>query len=220
MTPAYNRLIDGLAADLPPVRRLWSPWIRAVFWMVCTVAIGLLLVGPSEIGVAVGRFAAAADLGCVAAGAALAAFLGAVAACLLCLPDRSPAWAWLPVPGVLIWLFGSVLGCMRPVAVPGLPPASAIESLGCGLHILGAAVPFAALLLVMVRRAAPLRPRLTYGIAGVAAAFGGLTALCFDHPFSTTPLDAGLHGAAMAVVIGVCCGLSRAGLKVRPFNNL
>ena len=71
------------------------------------------------------------------------------------------------------------------------------------LFILGVSVPLSALMLVMLRRAYPLRPNLTAALAGLSAAGAAATLLAFFHPFNPAATDLTVHAAAVGGVIGL-----------------
>jgi hypothetical protein len=88
--------------------------------------------------------------------------------------------------------------------------ASAAESAACVLFIGGVAIPFALLLVEVVRRGHPLRPRLTGALVGLAAGASAATLLALFHPFRPSLPDFAVHVAALAAVIAVCAGAGRA----------
>jgi hypothetical protein len=198
---AYDRLIRDLATDLKPVRRLRPPSVRALAWLAVVVAMAIVLATIGDLSALGHRLAATPDMWLAAAGSALTAILAAVAAFQLSLPDRSRAWALLPLPAALLWIIASGVGCLRVWFVPGTHAADLSEERDCLLFIVGLSVPLSALLIVMLRRACPLRPALTAAIAGLAAAAGAATLLIFFHPFDASATDLAVHVFAVTLVI-------------------
>ena len=98
-----SRLIGDLSADLTPVRRLAPPWLRAVYWLLAVLGLALVLIAIRI----VFNWNSAAEVdpyvipGALASG--ITAFLAAFAAFELSLPDRSSAWALLPLPAFAVW---------------------------------------------------------------------------------------------------------------------
>jgi hypothetical protein len=127
--------------------------------------------------------------------------LSAVAAFQLCLPDRSPLWALLPLPAALLWIGASGAGCLRTWLVPGTHAADLNDSKDCLVFILALSVPLSALLLGMLRRGHTLRPGLTAAVAGFASASAAATLLVFFHPYDASATDVVVHAVAVALVI-------------------
>jgi hypothetical protein len=83
------------------------------------------------------------------------------------------------------------------------------QSSHCFFFILAVGVPLAALLAWRLRRASPLRPRLTAALGAVGIA--GLSAfiLQFFHPFDVTVMDLATHLAAVLVIIAAMAAAGR-----------
>ena len=197
---SHEHLIATLASGLEPVRRLPPPAVRAFEFMAMVGAATIILAWLSDL-TAVERLLATTDMWLAAVGSTLTAALAALAAFHLCLPDRSPAWALLPLPPALIWVAASGLGCLRATLLPGTHDAGLSESRDCLVFILAVSAPLSAVLLVMLRRGFSLRPRLTAALGGLAAASAAATLLNFLHPFDATASDLAVHAAAVILVI-------------------
>jgi hypothetical protein len=196
-----DKLIESLAARLQPVRPMHSPLLRALLWLAVVGAAGALLVlreGGAGIfmqrialpRVAVENFATA-----------LTAICAIIAAFELSVPGRSPRWAVMPVPPLLLWLGASGLGCLQNGLSLHRTDGFAGESPHCFAFIALASVPLAAGLFWMLRRARPIAPLpvAALGTLGVAASAAFL--LQFFHPFDVTLIDLTLHLAAIALVM-------------------
>ena len=168
--PSPDALIEMLAADLRPVRRLAPPSLRALGWLAAVGALAAALACFADLGALARRLATAPDMWLAVVGSTLTVVLAAVAAFQTSLPDRKPAWALLPLPGLLLWIGASGLGCLRAWIVPGMHAASPAETRGCLVFILGVSMPLSVLLVAMLRRGYPLRPNLTAATGGLAAA--------------------------------------------------
>ena len=198
---AHERLIEELATDLRPVRRLRPPGLRALAWLAVVGASAAGLAAVSDLGAVRDRLVAVPDTWLALAGSVLTAVLAAVAAFQLGLPDRRPAWALLPLPAAALWLAASGLGCLRSWTLPGAYPASPSDTMDCLAFILGLSAPLSALLVLMLRRAATLQPGLTAAMAGLASAAAAATLLTVVHPFDASAVDLAVHvGAVLAVV--------------------
>jgi len=192
-------LVEALAADLTPVRRLAPPSLRVLFWLAIVAAIAIALAMFCDLGAMTRRFTAAPDLWFAAAGSMLTAVLAAVAAFQLSLPDRKPVWALLPLPAAVLWIGASGIGCLRGVAETH--PAWLDESERCSTFILGISIPLSILLIVMLRRGCSLRPNLTAIVGGLACASAAATLLNFVHPYDAAASDLAVHAFAVGIVI-------------------
>ena len=198
---AHERLIEELATNLRPVRRLRPPGLRALAWLAVVGASAAGLAAVSDLEAVRHRLLAVPDMWLALAGSVLTAVLAAVAAFQLGLPDRRPAWALLPLPAAALWFAASGLGCLRSWALPGAHPASLSDTMDCLAFILSLSAPLSALLVLMLRRAATLQPSLTAAVAGLASAAAAATLLTFVHPFDASAVDLAVHvGAVLAVV--------------------
>jgi hypothetical protein len=198
---AHERLIRDLATDLAPVRRLRPPSVRALAWLAVVVATAIVLAMIADLSALGHRLIAAPDMWLAVTGSALTAILAAIAAFQLSLPDARRAWALLPLPAALLWIVASGVGCLRAWFVPGTHAADLSEARDCLIFIVGLSVPLSALLIIMLRRACPLQPGLTAGIAGLASAAAAATLLNFFHPFDAAATDLAVHIFAVALVI-------------------
>jgi hypothetical protein len=197
----HEDLIHGLIADLAPVRRLPPPGRRALLWLAVVTALALMLAAIADRPAVALRLTAAPDMWLGAIGSALTMVLAAIAAFQLSLPDRSPLWAWLPLPAALLWLGASGAGCLRVWLVPGTHAAILDDSKDCIAFILALAIPLSALLLGMLRRGHTLRPGLTAAVAGFASASAAATLLVLFHPYDASATDVVVHVVAVALVI-------------------
>jgi hypothetical protein len=199
----HDDFIHSLAADLKPVRPLPPPGRRALLWLALVGALAFMLAAVADRPAVAARLAAAPDLWLAASGSALTMVLAAIAAFQLSLPDRSPLWALLPLPAVLLWLGASGAGCLRAWLVPDTHAAVLDDTKDCLAFILALSIPLSALLLGMLRQGYTLRPGLTAMVAGFASAAAAATLLVFFHPYDASATDVVVHVAAVALVIVV-----------------
>jgi hypothetical protein len=197
----HEDLIRSLVAELAPVRRLPTPGRRALLWLAVVAALAFMLAAIADRPAVTLRLAAAPDMWLAAIGSALTMVLAAIAAFQLSLPDRSPLWAWLPLPAALLWLGASGAGCLRMWLVAGTHAAVLDDSKDCIAFILALAIPLSALLLGMLRRGHTLRPGLTAAVAGFASASAAATLLVLFHPYDASATDVVVHVVAVALVI-------------------
>jgi hypothetical protein len=176
-----DEFIKRLAADLQPVRPLRPPWARAVLWLgialpyVAAVVWGkLMMIDAAQIGADARFMVEQAATLATALTAAIAAFRSVIPGFdrrVLLLP-LAPLGLWLASVGhgcVQDWLrFGADGLTIRP-DWDCLPPATVI-----GI------VP-AIVLVLMLRKGAPLRPRMTLALAALAVASVANFGLQFAH---------------------------------------
>ena len=117
------------------------------------------------------------------------------------MPDRRVLWAWLPVPGLALWLAASGLGCLRTWIAPGTQVAGLHQADDCLIFIIGFSIPLSALLIVLLRRADPLRPVLTAMLVGLASAAASASLLEICHAYDAAATDLLTHAVAVGVVI-------------------
>jgi hypothetical protein len=197
----HEHLIQHLAADLTPVRRLRSPSVRALGWLTVVAGIAILLGMFADMSAIGARLAASPDMSLAVVGSAATAVFAAFAAFQLSLPDSPRLWAALPLPAALLWVAASGFGCLRTWFVTGTHAADLSEARDCLLFIVVLSVPLSALLVVMLRRACPLQPGLVALIAGLAVAAAAATLLNFFHPFDAAAIDLTGHAVAVTLVI-------------------
>jgi hypothetical protein len=193
-------LISSLARDLKPVKRLPPPGRRALLWLVVVALLAAIFVAVfADMDVFMHR-AADPKLALELAGTFLTGILAVLAAFELSVPDRSAAWALLPLPSFLLWIGSSGYSCWRHWLTLGPQGWEVGESAHCFAWILGFGVPLAIALLVVLRKARPLAPFRVAAMAGLGVASLSAFLLQFFHPFDVTFMDLGLHLAGVAVV--------------------
>ena len=200
-TSRHDALIRELSAGLSDVRRLPPPVLRALGWLLVVAALGLGLAQISDVTAMRERLLGAPDMWLAASGSALTALLSVLAAFETSVPGRSRWWPLLPAPGVLLWLGASGAGCLRAWAVPASQDPSLVQERACLVFIVCVSLPLSLLLGIMLRRAHPLRPGLTAGLGGLAAAGAAATLLNLFHPYDAALSDLLVHLAAVALVV-------------------
>jgi hypothetical protein len=186
---------------LSPVRRLRRPVPRALLWLLAPLAIGGGLALTANWHAFMVRFMGTADLRFAMIASALTAILAAIATFELSLPDRSPAWALLPLPPLLAWVGASGMGCLRDWIAPGTRIADMHDAEHCFYSILMFSVPLSILLVAMLRRARPLRPGPVTLLGGLTVASAAATLLWIVHPYDAAATDLLMHLAAVLLVV-------------------
>jgi hypothetical protein len=201
-TDDISRLIGDLSADLKPVRRLPPPWLRALVWLGVVLVVALFLVATRTLLPALGIIGNDPFMLPGAYASLATAALAAIAAFELSLPDRSDAWIWLPLPALVVWIVLNGLGCLATLAIPGAQ-TTPFQFLVCLSLLLAISLPLTAAMILMVRRARPLRPLRVAILGGLAASGAAATLLVLIHPHDSAVLDLAAHAVAVAVIIGL-----------------
>jgi len=181
-------LINALAANLTPVRRLRPPLVRAICWLLLAALILVLLAVSQGI---------RADLAhrlqdptfVISMGAALlTGVLAAVAAFMVSLPDRSHLWLFLPAPILIVWL--STIGeqCLTNWVSFGPDGVRLGETTRCFATLVLTSLPLSLAMLLMLRHAAALRPTVVALTGGLAVAAITATALSLFHDLDATAM--------------------------------
>lgn len=209
MTERTERLIERLAADAQPVRRLRPPMLRAALWLLAVAAIagaGIVLFAHLDV---FARRAQDPKLAVELAATLLTGIVAVIAAFHLSLPDRSPWWGLLPLPLLALWIASSGYSCYRHWISVGPDGWELGESVQCFRFILAVSVPLGISLLWLLRRAAPLTPVRVAAVGGLGVAAIAAFLLQFFHPFDVTYMDLGVHLVAVGIVIAAASLVER-----------
>jgi hypothetical protein len=162
-------LIRTLSENCAPIRPLAHPAWRALAWIaisLCYVALVVAFMGlrPDFLSkLADPQFATEV------AAAFLTSVVAAAGAFSAGCPAR-PAWERFAAGFFfLIWAGALVVGCWRDVAAFGMSGLLSHSDVYCLPTILAISIPAAFLILVMVRRGAPIAPFVTIGLAALAS---------------------------------------------------
>ncbi len=196
-----DTLIDQLAARAGPVQRLASPWRRTLLWIAVAVSTMVVIVAVSGM-----RPEWLPDLMVPSAAtewiaSVLTGVLASYAVFQISVPGRSPSWAWLPLPAVLLWLGSLGLGCLHDVARLGVD-AFAFDghSAQCAWAITLTSVPLGLVLLLMVRHAGVVRPGPTAMLTALSAAAFSAAAVSLIHEGENALMVLLWHVGAVAVL--------------------
>jgi hypothetical protein len=192
-------LVRQLAANSAAVQPLPRPWLRTAAWLVvCLLYLVLLDVAwPHEAPYKPidGRFVVE-QIAALATGvaAAIAAFASIV-------PGYSRRLALASFLPLALWLVVLGQSCAREWSSSLLPPM--LSHWGCFPATIIAGLVPAMAMLVMLRRGAPIAPRLTTALAGLAVASLANVGIRFVHPFDASLIVLAWHVVAMFGVIGL-----------------
>jgi hypothetical protein len=195
-----DKLIDDLARDAKPVKPLVAP-----LWRAAALLAGLLaaMTGFAAFGGHVTETLAHVThvpftlelVGALAAGAG-----AIVAAVMLSVPGREPTWAYLPLPGLILWLAGGGLECYRQVA-DGYSAASIFASRDCFIFIVAAGLPAAAVAYLFLRRHLTVDAMQVAALAALGCALLAASLLQFVHAHGTNPIDFATHAVAVTLLM-------------------
>lgn len=174
-------LIRALAKDAKPVARLAHPALRATAWTMISVAyVGAIL---WLVGVRPDLSAKLSDQRfLIEVGAALLTSMMAAAAafCAGC-PGR-PLWErFAPLPFMAVWLASLGEGCWRQWVQAGPEGLHLQVDLTCFRSITAVGLVPAVVILLMIRKGAPIAPMSTTGLAILAATALSAAALRLFH---------------------------------------
>jgi hypothetical protein len=212
-------LIERLAADLKPVRPLWPPWARTVLWMgialpyVAAVVWGkLTMVDPVQVANDTRFMIEQAATLATALTAAIAAFRSAV-------PGFDMRVLLLPVVPLGLWLASVGHGCIQDWLQLGAEGLTIRPDWDCLPMATVIGIIPAAAIIVMLRRAAPLHPRLTLALAALSVASIANFGLQFAHTRDASIMVLVWHLGAAAVLttLGGWLGQRVLGWKPGPF---
>jgi hypothetical protein len=208
-----DELIDRLGRDVTVVKPLSAPAVRTALWMVWAV-IYLVIVAAvmfatmSAAGVTPARLylfqqGAAFVTGLIAARAAFASVI----------PGESHrAWV-LPAVAAAAWVASLLSAAALDLRSSGTLGLTSESDWPCVASMTMGGVVVGLPLMWMVRRGAPLTPRATAFLGGLAALSVANIEACLTRPHAFAMTVLLWHGATIAVVATVCALMSRRWLR-------
>lgn len=195
-------LIDQLTVRARPVQPLASPLRRTLLW--AALAAVVIAVVVANYSVRPGALASSPQV-LEWVGSLLTALLAAYAVFQISVPGRSPSWAWLPLPAVLLWLGGLGWGCGREFLQSG-SAALAFQSASwaCAQAITLISMPLGFIMLLMVRHAGVVRPAPTAMLAALSAAAMSAAAVQLVHQGESALMVLVWHMGAVAMLSLLC----------------
>lgn len=202
-------LIQSLAANAAPVKRLRPPLLRAVLWLL----LAALLMGSLAIVHGVRpQFAERMQDAVFVTGmmaSLLTGILATIATFLISLPDRSRLWLLLPAPPLLVWLSNIGYQCLAGwVSLP--PGAVTVEAASsCFATLVLTSLPLSLVMLVMLRYVALLRPVSVILVGSLAVSAITSTALSIFHPLDATVMVLGWNLGTAVLFAGIAAIFGR-----------
>lgn len=199
---ATSDLIDALAADVRPIRRLRPPVARAACWLLIAAFVLVALTIAQGLRPDFVQRLQDATFDISVAGALLTGTLAAIAAFLLGLPDRSRTWLLLPMPALAVWL--STIGYQCLTNWISIDPAGLRlgETARCFATLVLTSLPLSLAMLLMLRHTAPLRPTAAVMAGSLAVAAITATALSLFHDIDASIMILAWNLGTAAVFVG------------------
>jgi len=169
MAMETNQLVQCLVAEVEPVRRLSPPWRRSLLWLnlsllYIAVVAGIHLVASGGAGpIGPPLVLEQAAMLATAVTAAIAAFSSVV-------PGRDRRCLLAPLIPFSVWLVTLGQGCLHDWQTHGTAGLLPGSDWGCALPAVILSILPAITMVVMLRRGAPLVPRLSLGLGALAVA--------------------------------------------------
>lgn len=195
-----RQFIRRLITDVPPVRPLRSPWIRTAVWCgVSLPVVGVIVFVMS--GSAASAWTHMDRRMLLQQGAALVTGLTAAAAAFATtVPGYRRGIVLLPLVPLAVWLGDLGQSCIQDGLASGSSHWSFVAHWAClPATMFVGAVP-AATIVMMLRRGAPLTPRLTTVLAAIAASGMGNFGVRFVHAADASLVVLAWHFSAVLVL--------------------
>ena len=206
-------LIARLGREATVVTPLPAPARRTAVWLAygaiyVMVSSAMILAGMSRGGAAV------TPLYLLQQGAALLTGIAAARAAFISVVpgERDRAWILPAVTGAL-WVVALLWASVFDVQVSGTLGLAAETDWPCVVSMTIGAVVLGAPMLVMLRRGAPLTPRATAFLAGVAALSLANIEACLTRPHAFAMTVLLWHGGTAALIAFLCAGMGRRWLR-------
>ncbi|CAN5221613.1 hypothetical protein BH10PSE9_BH10PSE9_24060 [soil metagenome] len=208
-------LIARLADDARPVRRMTPPWRRAVLWLAIAAASVAVVLAYHGAEVDMASFLADRQLLIEEVATLLTAMTAATAAFASTVPGRSRRWLWLPAIPFAVWLFTVGKGCLDDwmrLGAAGL----ALRPDDCFLPMILVGTVPAVAMFAMLRRGAPLHPRLTLVLGTLATAAAANFGLRLFHIGDISVMLLVWHFGVLVVFL---CAAAAAGPQVLRWKS-
>jgi hypothetical protein len=209
-------LIELLAGELKPVRRLRPPMVRGACWgLVALMVVALLAVGQGvrpDLPEQVNRAAFWAAL----LGSALTALAAACAAFALAVPGRSRLWALLPLPPLLLWVGAIGRPCLTHwVRYDGGAMAMG-DTAQCFATVVLTSLPLWLLMLLMLRRSGLLSRALPMLAGSLAVAAMAGSAMNLLHRLDASAMLLLWNFGSGAAILAASAIFASVGLGTNP----
>lgn len=195
-------LIAVLTANLPPVRRLRPPFVRASCWLLLAVLVLVLMAIGHGVRPDLLQRLEESTFTVGLAGALSTGILAAIAAFFVSLPDRSRGWSLLPAPAFIVWMSSIGYQCLTNWIAVGPDGMQMGETAKCFATLVLTSLPLSLVMLAMLRFAAPLRPTNVVLLGSLAVAGVTATALSLFHPLDATVMILAFNLGVAVLIVG------------------
>ena len=203
-------LINALAANATPVRRLRPPLTRAACWLLLAAFILALLAVSHGVRPDLQQRVQQPAFVVSVVASLLTGILAAAAAFLVSLPDRPRLWLVLPAPALVVWLSTIGYGCLTNWISLGPEGVRLGETAQCFATLVLAGLPLSLAMLLMLRYAALLRPTGVTLTGSLAVAAITATALSLFHDLDATVMILTWNLGTAALIVGLGGVLGRS----------
>jgi hypothetical protein len=176
-----EELISRLAADARAVRRLSPPWLRALIWLAIALSYVAAVVWGKLVMIDLGQTLADPRFLIEQAATLATALAAAFAAFASAIPGFDRRVLWLPLPPLALWLASVGHGCLQDWLQFGADGLAIRPDWECLPYASIIGILPALAMVVMLRRGAPLLPRLTLVLGALAVAAVGNLGLQVFH---------------------------------------
>ena len=215
-----DEFIKRLAADLQPVRPLRPPWTRAILWLGIALPYVAAVVWGKLMMVDAAQVAADARFMIEQAATLATALTAAIAAFRSAIPGFDRRILLVPVAPLGLWLTSVGHGCVQDWIRLGADGLTIRPDWDClPMATIIGIVPAAAIV-AMLRRGAPMHPRLTLALAALAVASVANFGLQFAHTRDASIMVLTWHLGAAAVLSALGGWLGERVLGWRPDRSL
>jgi hypothetical protein len=209
-------LIDRIARDAAPVAPLPAPGVRTVAW-VLWAALYLIAVGVIVRTTMPAGGATLTPVYVLQQCAALFTAIAAARAAFVSVIPGAPAGAWtLALAGASAWLAAGAWGMWTDLRVAGTIGMAAHSDWPCVISMMFGGLVLAAPLVWLLRRGAPLTPRTTGFLAGLAALSVANIEACLTRPHQFVSTVLLWHGATAVLLAFVSATAGHHWLRWRP----
>ncbi|NJO31970.1 MAG: DUF1109 domain-containing protein [Rhodospirillales bacterium] len=198
-----DEIVDHLTGELKPVKRTIPPILGTALWLTASTAFIGALVWHHGMRPDIGRLLDDTGYRTLFAACVATAALGALATFMVSLPDRTVRWALLPMPGLVLWLAGTGIGCYADWVRAGPDGLVLGTSFSCMEWIISVSLPPVALLIVMIRHAAFVRPRLSLCLGMLSTSALASAGLMMFHEIDATLMIFVWHTLAAVILTGL-----------------
>lgn len=195
----HETLIQNLAGNAQPVRRVAPAWMRALGWTPVALSLGYLATtlshreatdwsGPLA-WVAAANIILSLSLG-------LAAFSASLSSGVAGRTVRTPRWA---IIALAVWLSLATIG----IGASRHPMGEIGQGSYCFTFVMTAGLPMIAIAIMALRRTGSLRPARSLALAGTGIGFMAFGLLAFCHPIAMSMVDFLGHLTAALILCAI-----------------